>query len=89
MPPQICPNCGASVPRDAKACPECGSDETTGWSDDAAMGGLGLPDEEFDYENFVKREFEKSTPVPRGISPFWWVVAALMALLMLVWWFRW
>ena len=26
MPPEICPACGAQVPRNAKACPECGSD---------------------------------------------------------------
>ena len=30
----ICPFCGAQVPQGALACPECGSDEQTGWSDD-------------------------------------------------------
>ncbi len=30
-----CPNCGAEVPINAKACPECGSDEETGWSEAA------------------------------------------------------
>jgi hypothetical protein len=30
MPPEFCPNCGAEVPRKAKACPECGADEETG-----------------------------------------------------------
>jgi uncharacterized OB-fold protein len=30
-----CPNCGADVPIMAKACPECGSDEDTGWSEEA------------------------------------------------------
>ena len=24
-PPDVCPNCGAEVPRNAKACPECGA----------------------------------------------------------------
>jgi hypothetical protein len=32
----ICPHCGAQVPSDATACPECGSDNETGWSDNAA-----------------------------------------------------
>jgi RNA polymerase subunit RPABC4/transcription elongation factor Spt4 len=30
----ICPFCGAFVPAGALSCPECGSDESTGWSDD-------------------------------------------------------
>jgi hypothetical protein len=30
----ICPFCHAEVPEGALACPECGSDEQTGWSDD-------------------------------------------------------
>ncbi len=30
----ICPFCHAVVPEGALACPECGSDEQTGWSDD-------------------------------------------------------
>lgn len=56
-PPDICPNCGATVPDHAKACPECGSCEETGWSDKAYADNLGIPDDEFDYENFIKEEF--------------------------------
>ena len=61
MPPEVCPNCGAEVPRNAKACPECGSDENTGWSETAYASNLGLPDEEFDYDEFVKEEFGPAT----------------------------
>ena len=57
MTPEVCPNCGAEVPCNAKACPECGSDEKTGWSETAYASGLGLPDEEFDHDEFVKEEF--------------------------------
>ena len=46
MPPEYCPNCGAEVPSNAKACPACGSDEQTGWSDKAYADNLGLPDED-------------------------------------------
>jgi hypothetical protein len=74
MPPDNCPNCGADVPRNARACPECGSDERTGWSEDASSSGLDLPDEEFDYDDFVKREFGGPSPKPRGLPWFWWVV---------------
>jgi hypothetical protein len=29
----VCPNCGAVIPAKSPACPECGSDEETGWSE--------------------------------------------------------
>lgn len=85
--PEICPNCGAPVPPNAKACPECGSDEQTGWSDEAKSEGLDLPEERFDYDDFVKREFEKEGPVPRGIHWFWWVVAGVVVIgmVLLIW----
>jgi hypothetical protein len=38
-----CPNCGADVPLKARACPECGSDKETGWSEAAQYIHL-LPD---------------------------------------------
>ncbi len=30
----VCPNCYADVPWNAAACPECGSDEETGWAEE-------------------------------------------------------
>lgn len=78
--PETCPNCGADVPRGAKACPACGSDESTGWSDVARYGGLDLPDDQFNYDDYVKREFAsagKPSP-PRGVSWFWWGVAVAL-----------
>lgn len=84
MPPQVCPNCGAAVPRSAKACPGCGSDEQTGWSDEVHASGLDLPDEKFDYGEFVNREFGRETPKPHGLHWAWWLVgiALLIALLL-------
>ncbi len=38
-----CPNCGAEVPIKAKSCPDCGSDENTGWSEDTMYDGLDIP----------------------------------------------
>jgi uncharacterized membrane protein YvbJ len=74
--PEICPNCGAEVPRRARACPECGSDESTGWSDRATAQSLDLPDDEFSYDEFVEREFGKPKRSPRQI--FWWCVAVAL-----------
>jgi len=80
--PAVCPVCGEDVPRGAAACPECGADERSGWREDAdATGGLDLPDEEFHYEDFKRREFGGDGAKPEGIGWAWWAaaVAALLA----------
>ena len=74
--PETCPNCGADIPRRAKACPECGSDETTGWSEEARGQSLDLPDDEFNYDEFVQREFGKPKRSRKQI--FWWLVAVAL-----------
>jgi hypothetical protein len=82
--PEICPNCGAEVPPGAKACPECGSDEETGWAEDAHAGSLGLPDEDFDYREFVAREFRGEGRAVRRMRRVRWIAAGLL-ILMLLW----
>lgn len=84
MRPEVCPNCGAPVPPNAKACPECGSDEKTGWSDSANADRLGIPDEKFDYEGFIAEEFGSPHARPRGISWLWWLTALILVLLLLL-----
>ncbi len=86
MPPETCPNCGAEVPPNARACPDCGADEQTGWSDRATAQRLDLPDDEFDYDEFVKEEFgTESKARPRGLGGFWWLVALLLAAGLVLW----
>jgi RNA polymerase subunit RPABC4/transcription elongation factor Spt4 len=87
MTPEVCPNCGALVPRKAKSCPECGADEETGWSDSAQAANLGIPDDKFCYDEFVKEEFGHS-PKPRGIHWLWWLTALILVLLLLFVFFR-
>jgi len=82
--PEVCPHCGADLPPGAKVCPECGSDEKTGWSEEARTGGLDLPDQEFDYNDFVRREFGDKSPVPRGIHWVWWVAAVALIIVFLI-----
>jgi RNA polymerase subunit RPABC4/transcription elongation factor Spt4 len=80
----ICPVCGATVPAKARACPECGSDEKTGWSDQTVYDDTGIEDpDEFDYDDYVRREFGKG-PRRSGRQWLWWVVA-LIAFGMVVW----
>lgn len=80
-PPEVCPHCGSLVPPKARACPECGSDEKTGWSDRAQAQRLDLPDDEFDYDEFVKEEFggqQERRVKPRGLKWLWWLVAIIL-----------
>jgi hypothetical protein len=75
----ICPNCGAEVSPNAKACPECGSDEKTGWSDDTVYDGTGIEyPGEFNYDDWKRREVEGRRPRRTRRQWFWWVVALLI-----------
>ena len=78
QPPETCPVCGEEVPRNALACPECGADHNSGWREDADSIDAS-DDAEFDYEEFVEREFGDS-PKPAGIKPLWWITAIVLLL---------
>jgi hypothetical protein len=79
-PPETCPACGADVPRHAAACPACGADYETGWNEEATRyDGMYLPDQDFDHEDFVRREFGEGAA--RGTSGRrLWVVAVVAVL---------
>lgn len=83
--PSTCPVCGADVSPNAKACPECGACDKSGWGDDTASDGLGVSDDEFDYDKFVADEFGGS-PKPAGMRWLWWTaaVAVLLAFLLMM-----
>lgn len=76
-PPEECANCGAAIPRHARACPECGADERTGWRENDATryDGLDLPDAAFADDS---ADAPAARPVRRGIAWYWYLVAALL-----------
>lgn len=77
-----CPHCGAAVPERAAACPECGSDDDTGWSSNAY--DAEYEEDEFDYDAYIAREFPEGTPW-RASTPFWiFAVAGLLLLAFLL-----
>lgn len=77
--PETCPVCGAAVPRNARACPECGADERSGWNeDDTRCDGLDLPDEAFNDARTPRRATPRTTLHPV------WIVAAILTLLALI-----
>jgi uncharacterized membrane protein YvbJ len=51
-----CPNCGGPVKKNSKACPHCGSDEKTGWSENTYLDSIDLQDD-VDYDDLVRKEF--------------------------------
>lgn len=77
MRPDVCPICGEVVPEDAKACPECGACEETGWSEDAKADTLGIPREEFDYDGYLREEFGDEEP-KRKMGGVWSTTAWVM-----------
>ena len=73
--PKVCPVCGEDVPRIALACPECGADHASGWREDAeAYDAADLPDEDFNYEEFVKFGSSRRSAIKR----VWWITAIVL-----------
>ena len=83
----LCPTCdrevavGTDCPRCIKISPPR-KPERKSWEQEETADGLDLPDEDFDYDDFVAREFGKSPHRKIGIKWYWYVVAVLL----LLWW---
>lgn len=74
-----CPVCGFEVRQGSASCPQCGSDERTGWSDRTYLDGIDLPDE-VDYNEIAQNEFGAAPGKKMKIS--WIVVVAVLLLLL-------
>ena len=73
----VCPYCGETIPKKAKSCPHCGSDEATGWSEGTYLDGIDLPDDQA-YDEALAEEF--GTGKARSGSKKWIVITALVVL---------
>jgi ribosomal protein L40E len=84
--PKVCPVCGEDVPPRALACPECGADHRSGWKKEALLyDGLDMPEEEFDYDAFLQREFgvkKRASFLPS----LWWITGVVLLLAWLLFW---
>jgi hypothetical protein len=75
----ICPTCGAEVPGNSPACPECGADEKTGWSPNTIYDGTDIEDpDEFDHDDWKRREVAWRGPRRTKKQWFWWVIGLLI-----------
>ena len=79
-PPAECANCGTAIPRNAKACPECGADERTGWRETSVYDDLDLPESAWSEDE--KSETGRSTPRVNGVPWYWWCVGAVLVALL-------
>ena len=84
-PPAECANCGTSIPPNARACPECGADERTGWRETSVYDGLELPDEAWrdDDETSATPHTRRDRDV-NGIAWYWWCVGVALAVVLLL-----
>ena len=78
-----CPHCGALLAENARFCRECGADDETGWGDDADTFDDYSHGEEFDYDDFVQREFPDSAPRKKP-NVMLIVIVALLLISMLI-----
>ena len=71
--PETCANCGAEIPPNARACPECGADERTGWDEQSIYDGLDLPDDEDE-----RAQANRSRQHRTQHAWLWWLVGVLL-----------
>jgi hypothetical protein len=83
----ICPDCGAEVKVGARACPGCGparrkrprrQRKRRAWKQDPIHDGLDLPDGDFDYDDFIAREFGGKAGKGGKIAWYWWLTGLLL-----------
>lgn len=86
----VCPFCDREV-RVGEPCPGCakkaGKTENRNApvksggppeAHDPVYDGLDLPDEDFDYEEFVEREFGGKAHRRLGVKWYWWVLGVIV-----------
>jgi len=90
-PPSECAICGAEISPNARACPECGADEHTGWREQDPLDGLDLPDEESTAEAYARYlRTQEGYHGRRGAKRlFWWAIALAVAAAFLASMFIW
>ena len=79
--PASCAQCGTDLSPSARACPECGADERTGWRESSPHDGLDLPDHAWAEERV---DPPRTTARVNGLAWYWWLCGVgLLALLAL------
>jgi len=81
----VCPHCGADVPVHATFCRECGASDESGWGGgdyDSNVGvSTGCGDNDFDYDEFVSREFPQYGGTANEYRAKQWFVGLIVVVL--------
>jgi hypothetical protein len=93
----LCPGCDKEVRVGSRRCPHCNPPAKCrkrpkatakrarkSWEQDPAYDGLDLPEDDFDHEDFVAREFGRAPHRRTGIKWYWWVTAVVVLALIVL-----
>lgn len=89
----LCPSCDREI-EVGRHCPRCtrpkrrSVKEKKSWEQDAGADGLDLPDNEFDYDAFIAEEFGAAPHRKTGLAWYWYAVAVLLLIAILLEFFR-
>lgn len=75
-----CPFCDREV-RVGAPCPGCAKKNKPSrkpWEQERSADGLDLPDEDFEYDDFIAREFGKAPHRRIGVKWYWWLLGVLI-----------
>lgn len=83
-----CPFCDREV-RVGKPCPGCEKKfpklRKKSWEQEKSADGLDLPNDDFDYDAFVAREFGGKSPHRTlGVKWYWWLLGVAVLFGMIV-----
>ncbi|NQX02467.1 hypothetical protein HQ447_17550 [bacterium] len=79
----LCPFCDRQV-RVGSRCPGCvkkaklAKRQKRSWEQAPGKDGLDLPDDDFDYDSFVTREFGKAPHQALGLRWYWWLLGVVV-----------
>jgi hypothetical protein len=82
----VCPHCGADVPVHAAFCRECGASDESGWDDDHDLDvseSTGYGDGNFDYDDFINREYPQYGDTTNRYKAKQWFVGLIVVVLCL------
>ncbi|QDV70663.1 hypothetical protein Poly24_43890 [Rosistilla carotiformis] len=65
-----CPHCGAMILETATFCRHCGASDASGWQDETEGYADDMSDDDFDYDEFLQREFPGDAPPRRDFKSF-------------------
>jgi hypothetical protein len=86
----ICPCCGAELPLSADFCRDCGASADSVWNTDEDVTDDVSDfdqDDEFDYEDYLRREFPdhaSARPAPGPHRVFFALIVIVVCLLLLL-----